>query len=93
MGILISIFFNNTTNKQLLNSLLATYGLYSTVQFPTRIHNNSVSTIDNIFINIVKYNNFIVYPLINGMSDHDAQIIVLHDIFIPHDNKYFYYTR
>jgi hypothetical protein len=72
---------------------LATYGLYSTVQFPTRIHNNFVSTIDSIFINIVKYNNFIVYPLVNGMSDHDAQIIVIHDIIIPNDNNYFYYTR
>jgi len=46
-------FFNNNVHKQLLNSLLATYGLYSTVQFPTRICNNSVPTIDNIFINIV----------------------------------------
>jgi hypothetical protein len=27
------------------------------------------------------------------MSDHDAQIIVLHDIIIPNDNIYFYYTR
>ena len=48
-------FLNNATLKELLNSLLATYGLYSTVQFPTRICNNSVSTIDNIIINIVKY--------------------------------------
>jgi hypothetical protein len=53
-------FLNNTTHKQLLNFLLATYVLYSTVQFPTRIHNNSVTTIDNIFINTAKYNNFIV---------------------------------
>jgi exonuclease III len=35
-------FLNNTTQKQLLNSLLATYGLYGTVQlFPPRIHNNN----------------------------------------------------
>jgi len=47
-------FLNNTTHKQLLNSLLATYGLYSTVQLPTRICNNSVSTVGNIFINKVK---------------------------------------
>ena len=86
-------FLNNITYKQLLNSLLATYGLYSTVQFPTRICNNSISTIDNIFINIVKYNNFTVYPFVNGKSDHDAQIIVLHDITIPNDNNYFHFTR
>jgi hypothetical protein len=72
---------------------VATYGLYSTVQLPTRICNNSISTTDNIFINIVKYNNFIVYPLVNGMSDHDAQIIILHDFTILNDNNYFYFTR
>jgi hypothetical protein len=86
-------FLNNTTHKQLLNSLLATYGLCSIVQFPTRFHNNSVSTTDNIFISTVKYNNFIFYPLVNGMSNLDAQIIVLHDIIIQNDNNYFYYTR
>jgi hypothetical protein len=86
-------FLNNATHKQLLNSLLATYVLYRTVQFPTRIHNNSVSKIDNVFLNIFKYNNFIVYTLVNGISDHDAQIIVLLDIIIQNDNNYFYYTR
>jgi hypothetical protein len=42
---------------------------------------------------MVKYNNFIVYSLVNGMSDHDAQIIVLRDIIIPNGNNYFYCTR
>jgi exonuclease III len=50
-------FLNDSTHTQLLNSLLATYSLFSTVQFPTRICNDSISTIDNIFINTVKYNN------------------------------------
>ena len=40
----------NSTSKQLLDSLLASYGLHSTVQFPTRIQNNSYTTIDNIFL-------------------------------------------
>jgi hypothetical protein len=78
---------NNTTHKQLLNSLLSTYGLYCTVQFPTRICNNSVSLLDSIFINIVKYDKLTVYSLVNGMSDHDAQVIVLHNITIPNDNN------
>jgi hypothetical protein len=49
--------------------------------------------VNTIFINIVKYNNFIVYPLVNGMSDYVAQIVVIHDIIIPNDDNYFYYTR
>jgi len=40
--------------KSKLDNLLLSYNLYSTVNFPTRIHNNSVSAIDNIFIDKVK---------------------------------------
>jgi hypothetical protein len=40
-------FLNNSTHKQLLDSLLAFYCLYSIVQFPTRIHTSS-SAIGNI---------------------------------------------
>jgi hypothetical protein len=31
--------------------------------------------------------------LINGISDHDAQIIVLHDVIIQNESNYFYFTR
>jgi hypothetical protein len=85
-------FLENTTHKQLLNTLLATYGLYSTVQFPTRIIDSSASTIDYIFINTVKFSDFILYPLINDVSDHDTRIIVLHDI-IQNESNYFYSAR
>ena len=78
-------FLNDSTQNQLLTCLLATYGLSSTVQFPTRICKNSISQIDNIFINTTKYNNFTIYPMINGMSDHDAQILILHDITMVND--------
>jgi hypothetical protein len=67
--------------KHLLDYLLVSFGVYSTVKFPTRIFNNSVSLIDNIFINTHKH-KFFVFPLINGLSDHDGQIITLSNIFI-----------
>jgi exonuclease III len=76
-------FSSESTHKQLLNSLLATYGLSSTVQFPTRINSISTSALDNIFINTRKCSNYKVYPIVNGLSDHDAQIIILHDIPVP----------
>jgi len=60
-------FMEDTTHKRILNSLLATFGLYPTVDFPTRIYNNSITTIDNIFINTVNQNSFSVYPCINGL--------------------------
>ena len=86
-------FLNDSTHKLLLTSLLATYGLSSSVQFLTRICNNSISLIDNIFINTAKFSNFSIYPMINGMSNHDAQIIVLHDITMGNDSSHFYLIR
>jgi len=73
-------YLSDSTHKQLLDSLLASYGLSSTVQFPTRIHNNSHSAIDNIFINTLKFSVFSLYPITNGLSDHDAQSIIMRNI-------------
>jgi len=53
----------------------------STAKFPTRISNNSCTLIDNIYINTYRH-EFSVHPLINGLSDHDAQIITLSNISI-----------
>ena len=86
-------FSGDTAHKLLLNCLLATFGLYGTVNFPTRIYNNSITTIDNIFINTVNQNSISVYPWINGLSDHEAQIIVLHDIAVRTYEKNFYFCR
>jgi hypothetical protein len=58
---------------------MASFGLFSTVKFPTRISHQSCTLIDDIFINI--YNHvFSVYPLINGLLDHDGQIITFANI-------------
>jgi hypothetical protein len=66
---------NGKTNQ--LDALLNSYNLFSTTDFPTRIYNESSSAIDDIFIDITILNNHQVLPLINGLSDHDAQIIIL----------------
>ena len=63
-----------------LYSLLDTYNLIGTVHFPTRITNGSVSAIDNICID--KTRNNTVSPFINSLSDHDAQVITLNNIFL-----------
>jgi hypothetical protein len=73
-------FREDITYKRILTSLMATFGMYPTVDFATRIYNNSVTTIDNIFINTNNLNNYSVYPCIDSLSDHDAQLMVLHDI-------------
>ena len=72
---------------------MASYCLYSTVQFPTRILNNSYSAIDKIFICKVKNDDYTVYPLVNGLSDHDALIIVIYNITIQNYTNFFYISR
>ena len=75
-------YLNDTSKKHLLDSLLASFSLYSTVKFPTRITNTSCTLIDNIYINTHKH-AFTVLPLVNGLSDHDAQILTLSKFLIP----------
>jgi hypothetical protein len=49
--------------------------------------------IDNIFINKYKNENYLVSPLINGLSDHDAQVLSLFNIILPDDRKELYSYR
>ena len=48
------------------------YNLEYKVTFPTRVVTQSVSAIDNIFLDRSKYDKFIIEPSYNGLSDHDA---------------------
>jgi hypothetical protein len=64
--------------KSQLEALLKTHNLTSVVNFPTRTQKNSATAIDNIFTDITKMGNYSVCPIINGLSDHDAQSITLH---------------
>ena len=68
--------------RQQLDTLLTTYNLTSTVRFPTRSVNGTSSAIDNIFIDKMHIGNYTLHPLINGLSDHDGQIIQLTNLNI-----------
>ena len=67
----------NNKNKQ-LDNLLGTYNLIGTIYFPTRIAKNSVTLMDSIFINNTR--NYTIKTCINGLSDHDAQLITLNNV-------------
>jgi hypothetical protein len=74
-------YLQSHSRKQQLDLLLDTYNLKSIVNFPTRIANGSGTAIDNFFIDLsLKYT---IRPLINGISDHDAQLLVLKNIKMP----------
>jgi hypothetical protein len=47
------------------------------VNFPARTQNGSATAMDNIFIDASLHGNYVIHPLLNGLSDHDAQLIVL----------------
>jgi len=55
-------YFNDNQNKQALNTLLTSYSLYSIIDFPTRIHNNLCTMIDNIVINKLKNQSYSYIP-------------------------------
>jgi hypothetical protein len=66
-------YLENCKKRQQLDALLQTYNLIGTVSFPTHKTNVSSTAIDNIFITRTK--NYTIYPYINGLLDHEAQII------------------
>jgi hypothetical protein len=68
--------------RQQLVTLLTSYNLISTVRFPIRSINGTSSAFDNIFIDNMHVGNYTLHPLINGLSDHDGQILQLRNINI-----------
>jgi hypothetical protein len=50
------------------------------VNFATRIQNDSSIEIDNIFVNSIRFNSSSTSPIINGLSDHDAQYLMFNNI-------------
>jgi exonuclease III len=68
-------YLQESNRKSQLSMLLNSYYLFSTVQFPTRTYKNSISAIDNICIDTTKIDTYEVTPVINGLSDHDAQFL------------------
>jgi hypothetical protein len=63
------------------------------VHFPIRIQNNSISAIDNIFIDLCRAGNYTIGPLVNGQSDHDADHIYINNINLETQNNCFQCIR
>ena len=51
------------------------YNLTQVVDFPTRITNTCETLIDTVFIDVSIYDKTQIQPVINGISDHDAQFL------------------
>jgi hypothetical protein len=57
--------------------MLLMYNLTGIFNFPMRINSTSASIIDNIFLDISRFEDYSVRPLSNDLSDHDAQIVTI----------------
>jgi hypothetical protein len=79
--------------KSKLDAVVGTYNLISTVNFPTRIHGNSDTAIDNIFIDITRRDNYSIRPINNGLSDLVAQSLTFNTINIRSYVKQFKLIR
>ena len=84
-------YLHSHSRKQQLDMLLATYNLTSIVNFPTRIVNGSSTAIDNFFIDLSR--KYTIKPLINGISDHDTQLLVMEKVMLPTQKLTSYFIR
>ena len=64
------------------NVLLGSFNMLHTVNFRTRFQNNHSSAIDNIFVNKSRLHLCSILPIYNGLSDHDAQCLILIVLFV-----------
>jgi exonuclease III len=69
-------YLENSNKVKQLNALIQTYNLIHTVSFPTRISKSSSTAID-IFLDTSKYEKYLISPIYNGLSDHDAQLLTI----------------
>jgi hypothetical protein len=85
-------YLGSSNNKTQLVSLLASYSFYNIVDIPTRIDNKSSTAIDGIFINKNTFYDYSIITVVNGLSEHDAQLLLLNNLEIQ-KSKYCCYTK
>jgi len=67
----------NVSLAELPASLLPTHNVSHTVNFATRIQNNSCTDIDKIFMDSSRINLSSTFPTINALSNQDAKILAI----------------
>jgi hypothetical protein len=56
--------------------------LSHTVNFATITQNDSSTAVGNIFVDITRLSSFSTYPIINGLSDYDAEFITVNNVAV-----------
>jgi exonuclease III len=71
-------YLENNSKRTQLDEMLRTYNLISAVNFPTRITKTTATLIDNIVIDSSR--DCDLKPYVNGLSDHNAQLVVIKNV-------------
>ena len=63
--------------KNQLDNLLLSCDLTSIIYFPTRVQNTSATAVGNIFIDVSQFERYTITPILNGLSDYDAHLLLI----------------
>jgi hypothetical protein len=80
-------FYKESILNQQITLPFQSHNLFQAINFPTRISKVYSSAFDNIFVDCGRINSHCVLPTINGLSDPEAQYLVLNDVFNHHKDK------
>jgi thymidine kinase len=83
----------NCLKKVKLEDILTPYNLSSIITFPARIGPNTSTIIDNIFIDELQFTDYEIFSVSNELSDHEAQLLIVHLQTPIIKNNNTYYTR
>ena len=72
----VNCLIDNNRRSQ-LDAVLHSYNLVGIVEFHTRFGLNFHTAIDNVFIDTSTTGKYDLYPPIHGLSDDDAQLLIL----------------
>ena len=86
------MYLSGSEKKRQLDTMLLSYNLFAIVHFPTRSQHQFSTAIDNILIDTYKFTNYTVFPLHNGLSDHDDQLLKINDVNLQQQQHHHIYT-
>jgi hypothetical protein len=70
----------DNNSKSQLDAVLHSCNPPCIVNFPTKIGLKSHTAIDNVFIDTSTTAKYDIYRLINGLSDHDALLLIINKV-------------
>ena len=63
------------------------------LHFRTRTQNQSSTAIDTVFIDTYKFINYTLFPVYNGLSDRDAELLIIKDVILQLQNHCIHTVR